>query len=263
MSNRDPYVILEVDPKASDQEIKDSYRRIVRECHPDLNGAGPRGDNRIKEVNWAYGILGDSRKKYEFDKSTGFFRPHESKENEYPNQTVYGNSRPRGPVRPEPEDLTPDPLSRIRPRRGSDLTHELTITFDQAMAGAPIEAEIAGKIVRAQIPAGVDTGSIIHLEGAGAPGLRGGPRGDLYLLINVMDDQRFLRRGKDVFATVPITKDEARTGAIMEVPAPQGVALLKVPPNTADETMFRFKGRGFPCLNGAKRGDYFVRARIV
>jgi DnaJ-class molecular chaperone len=156
-----------------------------------------------------------------------------------------------------------DPFSRIRPRRGGDLTHELSITFLQALEGVLVEAEIAGKTVCARIPPGVDTGSIVRLSGCGAPGLRGGPRGDLYFVVNVQPDERFLRHGDDIFATLPLSREEAEKGVKIEAPAPDGKVLVKVPPNTMDETIFRFRGRGFPSPDGNGRGDYLIKVSVV
>ncbi len=267
MSDFDPYHILEIDRNATAEQIRESYRRIVRECHPDLHTRSTGNEKRIREVNLAYGILGDQKKKDEFDRShSQSWRTRESFFNG-PSWSVYSKTvRPgMGPVEPEEIFGTHgnDFWSRIKPRKGSDLTHELRISFLQAFQGVTVEAEIAGKIIKTHAPAGVDTGTTIRLEGCGAPGLRGGHRGDLYLVIYVTPDPRFLRQGDDVFATVPISGEEARDGVIIEAPAPNGSVRVNIPPNTLDETMFRFRGRGFPSLHAPKRGDYFIRVRVV
>lgn len=267
MTDFDPYHILEVNRNATSEQIKESYRRIVRQCHPDLSARSSGNERRIREVNRAYGILGDQEKREEFDRKYGRSCERGANGASVPNWAVYSKTvRPgKGPIEPEEffENQGNDFWSRIKPRKGSDLTHELRISFLQAFQGVTVEAEIAGKIVKTHAPAGVDTGTTIRLEGCGAPGLRGGHRGDLYLVINVTPDPRFLRQGDDVFATVPISAEEARDGVIIEAPAPDGSVRVNVPPNTMDETMFRFRGRGFPSLHGPKRGDYFIRARVI
>lgn len=112
-----------------------------------------------------------------------------------------------------------------------------------------------------KIPAGVDTGSRLRLSGKGAGGLRGGEPGDLYVLLNVADSDIFERDGTDLYVEVPVSPVDAALGAAVEVPTPDGPAEIKLPPGTANGTVFRLRGHGMASVRGMSRGD--LNARIV
>ncbi len=111
-----------------------------------------------------------------------------------------------------------------------------------------------------KIPAGVDTGSRLRCAGKGAGGLRGGEPGDLYVLLQVNDSDLFERDGMDLYIEVPVSPVDAALGTKIEVPTPDGAAELKLPPGTANGTVFRLRGHGMPSVRGG-RGD--LHARIV
>lgn len=121
----------------------------------------------------------------------------------------------------------------------------------------------AVKHLSVKIPPGVDTGSKIRLAGKGAPGVRGGPWGDLYIVVQAEPHPIFERKVNNLYLDAPITVVEAALGATIEVPTPEGKASLRIPPGTDSEKTFRLRGRGFPSLQGTGRGDLYVRVRIV
>jgi len=114
-----------------------------------------------------------------------------------------------------------------------------------------------------KIPAGVDTGSRIRLEGKGDAGLYGGPPGDLYIVTNVQAHPFFVRKGDNIYCTVPITISEAILGAKIEVPTLWGKATLRIPPGTQSGQIFRLREQGAPSLRGDLRGDQYVEVRVL
>lgn len=114
-----------------------------------------------------------------------------------------------------------------------------------------------------RIPAGVDTGYRMRVPGKGSAGRRGGPPGDLYLIITVRPHEIFRREGNDILLTVPITIAEAALGAKIEVPAITGKTLLRIPPGTQSGQKFRLTGKGVPSLRGEGIGNQIVEVRIV
>ena len=112
-----------------------------------------------------------------------------------------------------------------------------------------------------KIPAGVDNGSRLKLAGKGGGGLRGGPNGDLYVLLAVRPSDIFEREGQDLFVEIPVSPFTAALGGEVDVPTPQGMAQLKIPAGTPNGKMFRLRGKGVPSLRGGFPGD--LAARIV
>lgn len=112
------------------------------------------------------------------------------------------------------------------------------------------------------IPGGVETGSRLCAHGEGEPGRNGGPRGDLYIVIEVEKDDVFRREGLDIICEVPVRFSEAVMGATIRVPTLEGEADLKVPAGTQSGTTFKLRGQGMPDLRGYRRGDQLVLIQV-
>lgn len=113
------------------------------------------------------------------------------------------------------------------------------------------------------IPAGVDTGSVIPLHGEGNHGERGGPSGDLYIYINVREHEIFERDDNDVWCEIPITFPKAALGGSIEVPTLEGKVKYDIPEGTQTGTVFRLRGKGIKHLRGSGKGDQYVRVKII
>ncbi|WP_422444122.1 molecular chaperone DnaJ [Thermoanaerobacterium sp. DL9XJH110] len=120
-----------------------------------------------------------------------------------------------------------------------------------------------GRKIKVKIPAGVDTGSRLRMSGEGEPGERGGPPGDLYVIIRVKPHKLFTRQGDDLIYEAPISFVQAALGDEIEVPTLEEKVKLKIPEGTQPGTMFRIKGKGIPHLRGYGRGDLHVRVNVV
>ncbi len=118
------------------------------------------------------------------------------------------------------------------------------------------------KTVKLKIPAGVDTGSRMRLSGEGEGGRRGGPSGDLYVLIHVAEHEFFLRDGQVIFLRFPVPMVRAALGCEVEVPTIHGSAKLKIPAGTQAGERFTLRGEGVPSLRGGGRGDMIVEVQV-
>lgn len=112
------------------------------------------------------------------------------------------------------------------------------------------------------LPAGVDTGSRVRVSGEGEPGRNNGPRGDLYLYIEVEPDPLFKREGNSVMCEIPINFSQALLGAGIRVPTLDGDADLKIPAGTQSGTVFKLRGLGIPDIRGYSKGDQLVRIQV-
>ncbi|TEU18533.1 MAG: molecular chaperone DnaJ [Dehalococcoidia bacterium] len=117
--------------------------------------------------------------------------------------------------------------------------------------------------VMVKIPAGVDDGQRLRLDGEGSAGLHGGPPGDLYVTFSVKTHNLFHRDGSDVLHELPINFAQAALGDEIRVPSLDGRVDLKIPPGTQNGKTFRFKGKGIPYIDGKGRGDLLVKVAIT
>ncbi len=120
----------------------------------------------------------------------------------------------------------------------------------------------AQRNIKVKIPAGVDSGSRLRMHGEGEAGEKGGPRGDLYLLIYVRQHEMFERHDSDIVCEVPISYVTAVLGGEVEVPTIEGKIMMKIPPGTQGDRVFRLRGRGVAHLHDRGRGDQLVKVLI-
>lgn len=117
--------------------------------------------------------------------------------------------------------------------------------------------------IEVKIPPGVDNGSRLRVPGEGEAGVRGGPPGDLYVVIKVRPHKIFKRDGDDLYCEIPISFSQAALGAEVEIPTLQGKATLRIPEGTQPGTSFRLKGKGMPRLRrGVGQGDLYVKVNL-
>lgn len=284
MSKPDPYSVLGVSRSASADEIKKAYRKLALRHHPDMNQNSKVSENCFKEIAEAYEILAHTESRQRYDlygyegeqrRSQGFTEAGRSAASAWYGFRGYGFEFKfeRFSSRQEREEfydpfleffttLRRDRAYRPGPGRGSDLEYNLKIDFGQALHGVSAEVSILNRRTIVYIPAGVDTGARIRMAGQGAPGLRGGPAGDLYLNIIVMPHEFFRRIGNDIYLDVSISAWEAANGATLEIPGPWGPLLLTVPKETKSGTRFLFRDTGFPFVRSQGKGDFFVTTHV-
>jgi curved DNA-binding protein len=152
--------------------------------------------------------------------------------------------------------------------KGQDLTYELALTLEEAASSTTkvISYREAGKqeTVSVKVPAGISTGKKLRLSGKGAASPHGGPNGDLYVLIRVLDHPVFKREGDDLVLTKEIKFTEALAGTEIEVATiDQKTLRLKIPPGTQNHAKFRMKSYGMPRMDGEGRGDAYVQVSVA
>jgi curved DNA-binding protein len=264
---KDYYQTLGVDRNASAEDIKQAYRKLVRKYHPDVS-KHKDADAKTKEINEAYGVLGDPEKRTAYDQlGRGYrqgqeFRPPPDWGAQYDFQDA------------NTQDMFADLFAHFGRRgragggagpgrtfqmRGEDIHAAITIDLRDAYAGATRQMALRvpghdalGRVAMREknlsvnIPKGVTAGQQLRLGGQGHPGTGGGPAGDLYLEIAFNPDRRFRVEGADVYQNVPVTPWEAALGGNISVPTPSGQVEVTVPPDSQGGRKLRLKGRGIP-----------------
>ncbi|GAC1445422.1 MAG: molecular chaperone DnaJ [Chloroflexota bacterium] len=324
-TKRDYYEVLGIAREASDVEIKRAFRNQARKFHPDVNKA-PDADARFKEINEAYEVLGDARKRAAYDRYG-----HASGSANFEGfsdlggfadifETFFGGGR-RGGTR--------------GPQRGSDLRYDMEISFEEAVFGVEKEIEIpvlqichtcdgsgaapgstpqtcsrcggSGEMRRVQqsvfgqfvnviacdrcggegqitatpcgtcsghgrerrskkltikIPAGVDRGQQIRLAGEGEMGPKGGPPGDLYVVLDAQEHSTFKREGYDIYLELSLNVAQATLGDDVTIPTLDGEERLHIPPGTQYGKSFLLRGKGVPHLRSNQRGNMYAVAKV-
>lgn len=335
MGGKDYYEIIGVSRDASEQEIKKAYRRLARKYHPDVNPGDRKTEEKFKEINEAYEVLSDPEKRRRYD-MFGDARPGSGSFGDF------GGFGGLGDFESPFEDLFGmffgdwRSSRRTSAERGSDLSLELSLSFQEAVFGTRKEVEIArlatcpdcggsgaepgtapescpecggtgqirtarqtflgrfvttttchrcrgtGRIIAKpcsscqgqgrrpiserisiDVPAGVSDGVQLKLAGKGESGLRGGPPGDLYVVLRVVPHRIFERRGNDLYCRFPITFPQAALGARVQVPTLDGGFVeLAIPAGSQTGTVFRIKDKGVPYLYGSRRGDLLIEVVV-
>lgn len=289
MASEDYYKTLGVAREASDDEIRKAYKKLARKYHPDTRPNDKDAAEKFKKIQEAYGVLGDSEKREQYDRYGAAFEgarraPFTHTWSSRPGAgpidigdlfggqidlgDLFGAGAGRGGAGrgfgrgPGAADRGPSAA-----QKGQDLLLEITIPFQIAVDGGshPIQLRRGEKTERLtiKIPAGIDEGAVIRLAGQGQTIGEGIPPGDLRLTIRVAAHSYFRREGSSLLLDVPVTPSEAVLGAKIEVPTlSEGKVTVTVPPGTSSGTRLRLRGKGVAKKNGA-RGDQFVVIKIV
>ncbi|GGW75766.1 molecular chaperone DnaJ [Streptomyces xantholiticus] len=350
---KDYYKVLGVPKDATEAEIKKAYRKLAREFHPDANKGDVKAEERFKEISEANDILGDPKRRKEYDDARALFGNGGFR--------APGAGGPGGTFNFDLGDLFGGAQggaqggaggfggglgdvfgglfnrgagagARTQPRRGQDIESEVTLSFTEAVDGATVPLRMSSsaackacsgtgdkngtprvcptcvgtgqvsrggsgsfsltdpcvdckgrgliaetpcdvckgsgrarssRTMQVRIPAGVFDGQRIRLRGKGAPGERGGPAGDLYVVVHVDAHPVFGRRDDNLTVTVPVTYAEATLGGEVKVPTLGGPPVtLKLPAGTPNGRTMRARGKGAVRKDGT-RGDLLVTVEVA
>jgi DnaJ-class molecular chaperone len=231
MARRDYYDVLGVSRSASEKEIRQAYRKLARQYHPDLNPNDKQAGSKFKEIGQAYEVLSDADKRKLYDRWGPDFEKYEQARKAGAGAGA-GASGGAGPFGSGPFTWTTgtggfggagtiddenlgslfDQIlggmgrgagRRGGPQRGEDYDHPTSLTLEEAFSGTTRLIQITPasgvpQTIEAKIPPGVSDGQRVRIAGKGSPGINGGPPGDLYLIISVRPHPRFSREGDDL-----------------------------------------------------------------
>ncbi|GAA3066520.1 molecular chaperone DnaJ [Streptomyces roseofulvus] len=347
---KDYYKVLGVPKDATDAEIKKAYRKLARENHPDANKGDTKAEERFKEISEANDVLGDPKKRKEYDEAralfgNGGFRaggPGAGGSFNFDLGDLFGGAQGGaggfggggglGDVFGGLFNRGGGAGARTQPRRGQDIESEVTLSFTEAIEGATVPLRMSSqqpctacsgtgdkngtprvcptcvgtgqvsrgsgggfsltdpcvdckgrgliaenpcevckgsgrakssRTMQVRIPAGVSDGQKIRLRGKGAPGERGGPHGDLFVVVHVDAHPVFGRKDDNLTVTVPVSYVEAALGGEIKVPTLGGPAVtLKLPAGTPNGRTMRARGKGAVRKDGT-RGDLLVTVEVA
>ena len=252
---RDFYEVLGVPREASGADIQRAYRRLARRHHPDVNRE-PGAEERFKEITEAYDTLADPERRRAYD--------------HVPEKATVGGGSPWSTA-PDFEDFfgsifgdrtAADGFGR-GPVPGADTEAELTIDVDEAYHGTRRRITLGPqRHLDVTVPPGVVDGQRIRLAGQGAGGMRGGPAGDLFLVVHLAPDPRYRVSGRDVTVDLPVAPWEAALGATVPIQVFGRTLRVGVPPGSSSRRRLRLQGQGLPNQRGTP-GDLYAEVLVA
>lgn len=261
----DYYDILGVSKSASADEIKKAYRKQALEWHPDRHKDNKEAaEKRFKEINEAYQVLGDPKKRQSFDQfgaSGAQGNPFAGGGNPFSQGSPFTYTYSSGGENPfgnqdfgDPFDIFESFFGGASPfggqRRQQVPRYSLTIDFMDAVHGVSKEVGIDGKKRKIKIPAGIYEGATIDF-------------GDFRLSVNIKPDKMFERQDDDIYVSVAIPFSLAVLGGEIKVPTVENEIKIKIRSGTQSGTMMRLREQGVTHLHGRGKGDEYVRINVV
>lgn len=291
---RDPYDVLGVPRDASQKDIKSAYRKLAKKYHPDQNPDDARAKERFSEANQAYEVVGDEKKRKQFDRgeidATGKPRFHEfqgaggdpfagfrqahaagpggNRHFEFRSSgfdagdifsEIFGDAFGRGGGPGSGPGAGAQARSAAKP---ADLNVNLDVTIEDVIQAAKVTAVFPdGRKLAVKLPAYVEDGQTIRLKGQGDPSPLGG-RGDALAKIRFRRHPRYRVDGRNLHVDVPVELADAVLGAKVPVETPDGKVAVTIPAGSSSDRSLRLKGRGLPVKTGG-RGDLYANVRVM
>jgi curved DNA-binding protein len=296
---KDYYEILGVPRDASAEDIKKAFRKLARQYHPDVAKVKKGAEEKFKEINEAYEVLGDPENRRKYDELGANWR----EEAEMRRSPGWQGGGPRGAGGQESFDVHFDGTGfsdffeqffgrgrrfggvndTARPRagsveeagfslRGSDLESDILVTLEEALAGSVRTlslqrtnrqtGEAKTQTLKVRIPPGVNEGQAIRVAGMGEDGIGGGAPGDLYLRVRFAAHPEFRVRGADLYYGLDLAPWEAVLGTSVVVPTLKDRVSVRIPPGTNHGRQLRVRGHGLPASTNGLQGDLYVVVNV-
>ncbi|MCD6707922.1 MAG: DnaJ domain-containing protein [Thiobacillus sp.] len=290
MQFRDYYEVLGVPRDATAGDLKKAFRKLARKYHPDVSREKD-AEARMKDVNEAYAVLSDPEKRAAYDQLGKDYQPGQdfrpppdwdagfefSGHGYAPGETagfsdffeqIFGRAgmggrgfgqahARRGSVRAQGEDHHAKVVLDLEDAF-TGATRQISLRAPKMDAQGRVMLE--SRTLNVKIPGGIKAGQVIRLAGQGAPGIGGGPAGDLLLEVQFKPHPRFRVEGRDLFLKLPVAPWEAALGAVVSVDLPGGAVKVRIPQGAQSGRQLRVRGRGIP---GEPPGDLMLTIEVM
>lgn len=269
---KDYYKILELKTnKVSSEEVKNAYRLAVKKNHPDLNVEDKLAEEKIKDINEAYRILSDSSAKRKYDRiwtrnSMQAKQRQYKEENQKTNSAFgeffhmfFGTIENTKEKRENKVEKTPIKGENIETSIDVDI-EEVFYGLDKKISLRTVDGKM--KVFTVSIPAGLHNGEKIRLLGQGKEGIDGGKNGDLFIKVNIKDNEKFTLRGNDLYTNLYLTPWEAALGTRTTVYSIDEGTVVYIPEGIETGEILKISGKGYKDGKGS-RGDLIVKVNIM
>ena len=259
------YDLLGVVRDAGDKEVRQAYRKLAREHHPDVNGGDKASEEKFKQINEAYRVLSDPEKRQKYDKYGDNWANWEQIEAAQARSGPGGNFRwsnfggDGGDAVFTFGDGLGNPLEDLFAnfgqgrRRAPPVEYSAAITLEEAFQGTTRLLELPqGRRLEVKIPPGVDDGSKVRVAA-------GEGQETVYVVVSVEKHTKFQRTGRNLYTDVEVPLEDAVLGGEITVPTLAGRVALTIPAETQNGRRFRLAGQGMPELRKPdQRGDLYA-----
>ena len=269
---KDYYKILELKTnKISTEEIKNAYRLAVKKNHPDLNLESKLAEEKIKDINEAYKTLSDATSKRKYDRI--WIRNNiAKKQKEYKNQNQKSDSALKNFFQMffgKTENIKKSVRNNKEhpPIKGENIETSVDVDIEEVFYGLDKKISLRTtdgkiKVFTVTIPAGIRNGEKIRLLGQGKLGKNGGKNGDLFIKVNIKNNNKFKLKGNDLYTNLYLTPWEAALGTKTKVYSIDEESNLYIPSGIETGEILKISGKGYKDGKGS-RGDLFVNINIM
>ena len=267
----DYYKILGIEKNATDEDIKKAFRKLARKWHPDLNPGDKDAHHKFQQINEANEVLSDPEKRKKYDQYGKDWKHADQFEQQRQSQRPFQPGGSQQFSEETDSDFSSffesmfggSARSRQTKFRGQDYNATLKLDLTDVLTTHQQTLTVNGKNIRITIPAGIENGQVIKLTGYGAPGVNGGPAGDLYITFSIAPHPRFKRSGNDLYTSSTISLYTALLGGETTIETLTGKVKLTVNPETQPGTKIRLKGKGVPVYKKeGESGDLYITYEI-
>ena len=268
---KDYYKILELETsRVSLDEIKVAYRAAVKKHHPDINLGDNLAEDRIKDINEAYKVLSDSASKRKYDRMWNANVAKKKKafeESKRDSNSIFSDffNMFFGNIESQDDNTI---IKKGKPAiKGENVETEIKVTINEAFYGLTKKISLRTvegnmKTFTVSVPAGIRDGEKIRLIGQGKPGQNGGKNGDLFIKINIEDDNKFSLKGYDLHTNLLLTPWEAALGTRAKVNSIDDETQVYIPQGIQSGEIIRIPGKGYKDGKGS-RGDLVAEVKIM
>ena len=269
---KDYYKILELKTnRVSSEEIKNAYRLAVKKHHPDLNVTDKLAEEKIKDINEAYRILSDPAAKRKYDRiwtrnSMQTKQKQYKEENKKTNSAFgefftmfFGNVENAKEKRENKTEKIPIKGENIETSIDVDI-EEVFYGLDKKISLRTVDGKM--KVFTVSIPPGLHNGEKIRLLGQGKEGIDGGKNGDLFIKVNIKDNDKFMLKGNDLYTNLYLTPWEAALGTRTTVYSIDEGTVVYIPEGIETGEILKISGKGYKDGKGS-RGDLIVKVNIM
>ena len=254
------YKTLGLTKDATKEDIKKAYKKLARKYHPDLNPNNKEAEEQFKKIASAHAIIGDEKKRKEYDQQSEnpFHHQQAGSHGPFYRDTQSGDDS-------RYQDIFSDLFGqrgRSMKSKGEDFLYRMQVDFNDTVLGASRDFTLpTQKKISVTIPPGIKAGQKLRFKNLGGEGFNGGPRGDVYVEVDVRPSPVYNRMGKNLEIEIPILFSQAILGGKIRVPCIDSEVEMTIPEGISSGSKLRIKGKGIRLKDGP--GDLFVKIKIT
>jgi len=247
------YDILGVQEEASPDDIKKAYRKLAVQYHPDKNPDNKQAEETFKSIADAYDTLGDEAKRAKYDHQRKF--KHSDNHHEFFMNEMFSQGW---------SGAFDQMFGSNGVKKGSDIVAQITVNMKEAYTGTTRDISLNGKIYKISIKKGVQNGQKLRLKGLGQahPFNENLAKGDLIIIITVLMDDSFIRRGNDLFVDISVHVYKLLAGGLIEIPTPEGTLVHELKPITNNSSVV-LPGCGMPMYDSDRKGNLIAKLHPI